>query len=149
MLIVLLHAIMMWQATTKVCGCAPGSEAWGCCGGGTNIQSLSYPAPFHKGDCFEAVSDTVLERSPCPVYPTSAVVTIVPTLDEPPLDKPAGESYWGIYEVGRHYETEYPDTFLVGVSTSEAKIFTRVCADKSRFMLKSTDGKWHCLALNR
>jgi hypothetical protein len=67
-----------------------------------------------------------------------------------PFDVPPVE--WdGPDTLGSRYEKEWKEPCRDRVGETQppckTKIHHRVCADKSRFLLMSEDGKWHCLRL--
>ena len=83
--------------------------------------------------------------------------TIVPCLPpEPPFDVPPVETdHDEPYDINAgHAVMEQGELITCNalsttVTQCTKRVHMRVCADKSRFLLMSEDGKWHCLALGR
>lgn len=121
------HTVVLPGPTTEVriCGCAPGSEAWGCCA----PQQLTGTIP-----CCSQV------KNPYVACMVDLQPQFVP-FDVPPVDGPPGTETLIFYlDCAAHGLAQ----MAPGVCLQPPK----VCADKWRFLLQSADGKFHCVALN-
>lgn len=139
MLIVLLHAILMWQQA-QMTGTASAKSI-------TLIQhEANPPDQFSKPYVFSLVQEGHVEsgKIPClPLYECSPVTIHEKVIDVAPLEWAGPDTRWD------YSGCPPPEYAVVCVPTKTIPVKHRTCGDASRFLVQSEDRKWHCLALNR
>jgi len=151
--IILLHAILLWQQgqATKICDVtlwesggmqSHGLAAWECSDliAARVAQERKMQEPIMDGG--DVAPLVPASGVTCELATTSRCPPDAPPFDVPPVDTKVIDKNCKVGII----DGRWSECMQYGDDTSHIE---RACADKSRFLLMSEDGKWHCLALGQ
>jgi hypothetical protein len=135
---ILLHALLMWQQA--------------------QVPRLASPVKVEAGDCLLVQGNGTAIVIPCgcggdPSKGDTGIMPSAPPFDVPPVETKTPNiwvGWWNKENIGKHlHETGLDTSFsIVPLTQDSAQEYKLTCTDKSRFLLMSEDGRWHCLKLN-